>query len=224
MAAFAERGLLKERPGLDDVVLDDDSEQCRATCNNEKRCRNRVHENAGQTGHCEGTCGLHKNLSPDQLLPRDDDDGQHKLAESTGKGAESDADVVASDSDTEVDEDDLFADNNVNAAVAAGMGEKEQAQAAAGAAVGASHRTRGSHRDLLSFFNVDGGTTSSSCNLYTDSDGKPVPMCCAFTYAYRDCRLRDFTPTEFRSRSVSTLECAPSATPLTVQFVRVEHA
>ena len=73
VAAYAESGLLKQRPGLHDVALDDDSDMCRATCANGKPCRSRVHPKAGQEGHCEGTCGRHKHLRPEQLWPRDDD-------------------------------------------------------------------------------------------------------------------------------------------------------
>ena len=43
--------------------------------------------------------------------------------------------------------------------------------------------------DLLKFFNADGGTTTGSCNLFKDSDGKPVFMCPGYNYAYRDSRL-----------------------------------
>ena len=167
MAAYAESGLLKQRPGLHDVALEDDSDMCRATCANGKPCRSRVHPKAGQEGHCEGTCGRHKHLRPEDLRPRDDD-GQHASARrdatkppaaSTGEGAESDAEIVVSDSDTEVDDDDLLARDNVDAEAAAGMAEGEPPAAAAGAAGGAPRRSDGQRpqRDLLAFFKADGG-------------------------------------------------------------------
>ena len=210
VAAYAESGLLKQRPGLHDVALEDDSDMCRATCANGKPCRSRVHPKAGQEGHCEGTCGRHKHLRPENLRPRAAD-GQHTSARrgatepsaaSTGEGTESDADIVVSDSDTEVDDDDLFARDNVDAQAAAGMAEGG-ATAAAGAAVGAPRSNDGpqrTQRDLLAFFKADGGATSGSCNLFKDSDGNPVVMCSAYNYAYRDSRLRDFNPVEFRRR------------------------
>ena len=64
VAAYAESGLLKRRPGLHDVALADDSDMCRAKCADGKPCRSRVHPKAGQEGHCEGTCGRHKHLRP----------------------------------------------------------------------------------------------------------------------------------------------------------------
>ena len=212
VAAYAEGGLLKQRPGLHDVALADDSDMCRAKCADGKPCRSRVHPKAGQEGHCEGTCGRHKHLRPENLRPRDGD-GQHASARrdateppaaSTGEGAESDADVVVSDSDTEVDDDDLLARDNVDAEAAAGMAEGEPPPPpAAGAAGGAPRRSdvpQRPQRDLLAFFNADGGATSGSCNLFKDSDGKPVVMCSAYNYAYRDSRLRAFNPIEFRRR------------------------
>ena len=39
VAAHAESGLLKRRPGLHDVALADDSDMCRATCANGKPSR-----------------------------------------------------------------------------------------------------------------------------------------------------------------------------------------
>ena len=211
VAAYAESGLLKQRPGLHDVALEDDSDMCRAMCANGKPCRSRVHPKAGQEGHCEGTCGRHKHLRPEDLRPRDSD-GQHASARrdatkppaaSTGEGAESDAEIVVSDSDTEVDDDDLLARDNVDAEAAAGMAEGGPPAAAASAAGGAPRRGDGPQRpqrDLLAFFKADGGATSGSCNLFKDSDGKPVTMCSAYNYAYRDSRLRAFNPIEFRRR------------------------
>ena len=211
VAAYAESGLLKQRPGLHDVALEDDSDMCRAMCATDKPCRSRVHPKAGQEGHCEGTCGRHKHLRPVDLRPRDSD-GQHASARrdatkppaaSTGEGAESDAEIVVSDSDTEVDDDDLLARDNVDAEAAAGMAEGGPPAAAAGAAGGAPRRGDGPQRpqrDLLAFFQANGGATSGSFNMFKNSDGKPVAMCSAYNYAYRDSRLCDFNPIEFRRR------------------------
>ena len=71
------------------------------------------------------------------------------------------------------------------------------------AAGGVPPRSRGQPRpqtDLLKFFNADCGTTTGSSSVYQGVDGKPVPMCSAFNYAYRDSRLHAFTPVEFRQR------------------------
>ena len=45
---------------------------CRATYANGKSCNNRVHADAGRCGHCEWTCGLHKNRRPEQLRGPDE--------------------------------------------------------------------------------------------------------------------------------------------------------
>ena len=201
VAAEAEHGLLKKRPALADVAHDEGSNTCRATCANGRPCNNQVHPDAGRGGHCAWTCGLHKNKRPEDLrapeeTQRPDEDEEVPPADD---GEQSDADLVVSDSD---DEEDLFARDDVDAKVAAGMAD-ERPPVACAAGGGVPPRNRGQPRpqtDLLKFFNADGGTTTGSCNLYKDSEGKPVFMCAGYNYAYRDSRLRAFTPVEFRQR------------------------
>ena len=201
VAAEAEHGLLKKRPALADVAHDEGSNTCRATCANGRPCNNQVHPDAGRGGHCAWTCGLHKNKRPEDLrapeeTQRPDEDEEVPPADD---GEQSDADLVVSDSD---DEEDLFARDDVDAKVAAGMAD-ERPPVACAAGGGVPPRNRGQPRpqtDLLKFFNADGGTTTGSCNLYKDSEGKPVFMCAGYNYAYRDSRLHAFTPVEFRQR------------------------
>ena len=201
VAAEAEHGLLKKRPALADVAHDEGSNTCRATCANGRPCNNQVHPDAGRGGHCAWTCGLHKNKRPEDLrapeeTQRPDKDEEMPPADD---GEQSDADLVVSDSD---DEEDLFARDDVDAKVAACMAD-ERPPVACAAGGGVPPRNRGQPRpqtDLLKFFNADGGTTTGSCNLYKDSDGKPVFMCPGYNYAYRDSRLHAFTPVEFRQR------------------------
>ena len=200
VAAEAEHGLLKKRPALADVAHDEGSNTCRATCANGRPCNNQVHPDAGRDGHCAWTCGLHKNKCPEDLCVPDDHTQRHdEELPPPDDGEQSDADVVVSDSD---DEEDLFARDNVDAEAAAGMAD-ERPPVACAAGGGVPPRTRGQPRpqtDLLKFFNADGGTTTGSSPVYQGVDGKPVPMCSAFNYAYRDSRLHAFTPVEFRQR------------------------
>ena len=199
VAAEAEHGLLKKRPALADVAHDEGSNTCRAKCANGRPCNNQVHPNAGQDGHCAWTCGLHKNKRPEDLrAPEDNTQRPDEETPPPDDGEQSDADIVVSDSD---DEDDLFARDNVNAEAAAGMAD--EGPPVARVVGGKPPRNREQPRpqtDLLKFFNADGGTTTGSCNLYKDSDGKPVFMCPGYNYAYRDSRLHAFTPVEFRQR------------------------
>ena len=192
VAAEAEHGLLKKRPALADVAHDEGSNTCRATCANGRPCNNQVHPNAGQDGHCAWTCGLHKNKRPEDLrAPEDNTQRPDEETPPPDDGEQSDADIVVSDSD---DEDDLFARDNVNAEAAAGMADERPPVARV--VGGKPPRNREQPRpqtDLLKFFNADGGTTTGSCNLYKDSDGKPVFMCPGYNYAYRDSRLDAFT-------------------------------
>ena len=199
VAAEAEHGLLKKRPALADVAHDEGSNTCRAKCANGRPCNNQVHPNAGQDGHCAWTCGLHKNKRPEDLrAPEDNTQRPDEETPPPDDGEQSDADIVVSDSD---DEDDLFARDNVNAEAAAGMAD--EGPPVARVVGGKPPRNREQPRpqtDLLKVFNADGGTTTGSSPVYQGVDGKPVPMCSAFNYAYRDSRLHAFTPVEFRQR------------------------
>ena len=199
VAAEAEHGLLKKRPALADVAHDESSNTCRATCANNRPCNNQVHPNAGQDGHCAWTCGLHKNKRPEELrAPEDNTQQPDEETPPPDDGEQSDADIVVSDSD---DEDDLFARDNVNAKAAAGMADERPpvARVVGDKPPGNREQPR-PQTDLLKFFNADGGTTTGSSPVYQGVDGKPVPMCSAFNYAYRDSRLHAFTPVEFRQR------------------------
>ena len=199
VAAEAEHGLLKKRPALADVAHDEGSNTCRATCANGRPCNNQVHPNAGQDGHCAWTCGLHKNKRPEELrAPEDNTQQPDEETPPPDDGEQSDADIVVSDSD---DEDDLFARDNVNAKAAAGMADERPpvARVVGDKPPGNREQPR-PQTDLLKFFNADGGTTTGSCNLYKDSDGKPVFMCPGYNYAYRDSCLDALTPVEFRQQ------------------------